>query len=276
MKKLTFLFDSNPRTGATNVNSLGSRFQVNFDTPLKIPQNATNISVVTKQVTIWFVTPNITFKNNHFDLIYKGDRIAISLPVGLYNPHTLSLKIQQEIQLEANKLMIEVPFDIIELLTDSAESKIIMKFNHYETDVDFTVTNSIAGLLGFDNKYITGYINNVPPSGGPIPFYEKGDNVASFNVTDYFLLKCSSLISKGLYINGKYSGVIAKIDIDAQVNNKINYNPNQTPSIPANELAGIDLSNITFELTNQNNELVDMRGEHWSIIFEIQYTVKPT
>lgn len=265
---ITFLFDSNPNSGAVNRSALGSTFTIDFDTPLIIPKNASNINVKIINATVWFVTPNVTTDNNIFVIFYNGVRYAIAIPTGLYNTTTLSNKIATQLHLINPNL----PRDLIELQEDTAESKVIIKFNYYNIIIDFTVPNSINEILGFNAEVITGYTDALD---GPLPFYLIGDNVAQFNQTSYYLIKCSSLLNRGLYINGKYRGVLAKIDVDVDVNSKIIYDPNQTALIPAEEIKGIDLSSLTFQLTDQNDELVDTRGEDFSITFEIQYDLPP-
>ena len=64
---------------------------------------------------------------------------------------------------------------------------------------------------------------------------------------------------------------MCRVDVRGNINTKIEYDPNQVPVIPAPELRGIDMSSLSFQLVNQENELVDTRGEYWSVIFEIHY-----
>jgi len=264
---LTFLVDSDPANGASNVNSLGSQFTVNLQSPLVIPKDAYNCSVMVKNAIIWFVTPNITEGvNSKFKLTYNAVDYIIDIPTGLYDFDSLNAKILTELSLASGGL---VPNDVIQILADLAENKIVIQFNYFNTNIDFTIANSLRELLGFDSRVVIGYAD--PPGTDPIPFYEEADQVAKFNNTDYYLIKCSNLLTRGLERNSQYLGIMARIDVDVPVNSKINYDPRQVPIIPAPELKGIDLSTLTFQLTNQNDELVNTRGEKWSVIFEIHY-----
>jgi len=264
---LTFLVDSNPANGASNVSSLGSKFTVNLQSALVIPKNAFNCNVVVKNAIIWFVNPNITKGiNSKFKITYNGTTYIFDIPTGLYDVDSLNNKILTELSIASGG---SVPNDLIQLLPDIAENKVIIQFNYYNTDIDFTISGGLRDLLGFDSKLIVGYTN--PPGSDPLPFYEQADNVAKFNNTDYYLIKCSNLLTRGLERNSQYLGIMARVDVDVPVNSKINYDPRQVPIIPAPELAGIDLSSLTFELTNQDDELVNTRGERWSMVFEIHY-----
>jgi len=267
-KLITFLADSNPNNGAVNINNIGSQFAINLQTPLSIPKNAKNCNIIVKNAIVWFVTPNITSLNNKFKINYESVDYTISLPIGLYNVNTLSNKILSELTAISGGV---VPDDIIQLLEDDAENKVVIQFNYYNTIIDFTISNSFREILGFNSRIITGYTD--PPATDPIPFYEEADNVAEFNQTDYYLIKCPNLLTRGLERNGQYAGIMCKIDVDVDINRKITYDPSQIAIIPAPELPGIDLSNLTFQLTNQKDELVDTRGEHWNLTFEIHYDV---
>lgn len=268
---LTYLFDSNPATGAVNINSLGSEFSVDFDATLIIPEAAKNINIVVKNAVVWFVTPNITILNNKLRIRYGLTTYDIDIPVGLYDIDTLSTKINTTLNINSNGL---VPIDLIELLPDFAENKIVIQFNYYDTDIDFTIDNSLGQILGFSSQILVGNkgpVGSGTPPEGPVPYYFQGDEFAKFNTTDYYLIKCSKLISRGLQFNGEYLGVLCRIDIRGNINTKLEYDPNQAPVIPAPGLRGTRLSSLTFQLVNQNNELVDTRGEYWSLVFEIHY-----
>lgn len=263
---LTYSFDSNPNTGAVNRNALGSEFSVDLETPLIVPKEAENINVKVKNANVWFVTPNITLGiNSKFSLTYNAINYTIDVPTGLYDVDTLSARIQTQLNIASAGV---TPVDIIQLLPDIALNSVVIQINYYNVDIDFrdnTVPNNIRGILGFGSVLING------PVAGVLPTYFEGAETARFNNTDYYLIKSSSLVTRGLSINSTYDGILARIDINVSVNSKIVYDPRQVPEIPAPELRGIDLSTLSFQLTNQLNELVDTRGENYNITFEIHY-----
>jgi len=268
-KIITFLVDSDPKNGASNVNSLGSKFTVNLQSPLVIPKEAQDCTILVKNAIIWFVTPNvISGVNSKFKISYNSIDYIVDVPTGLYDVNSLPSKIQTRLSVISGGL---IPNDLFQFLPDIAENKVVIQFNYYNINIDFTIENSIRELLGFNSRVILGYTN--PPGLDPIPFYEEADNTAKFNNTDYYLIKCSNLLTRGLERNSQFLGIMARIDVDVPVNSKINYDPRQVPVIPAPELRGIDLSSMTFQLTNQNDELVDTRGERWSVVFEIHFDI---
>lgn len=265
---LTFLCDSNPNTGATNINALGSEFTVNMQPSLHIPAYATNISVVVKNAVVWFVTPNvIENKNDRIDIYYDDVLYPLQIPSGLYDVDTLSSKINSTIHFQSSGV---VPIDLIKLLPDFAENKIVIQFNYYKTDIDFNVEFSIGSILGFSPQLLEGFDDS---GEGPVPFYFEGDLTARFNTTDYYLIRCSSLLSTGIQFNNDFSGIMCRIDVKGNINTKLEYDPNQVAVIPAPRLRNCSLSQLTFQLVNQNGELVDTRGEYWSVLFEIHFDV---
>jgi hypothetical protein len=60
-----FLFSSNPIMGALNVNSLGNRFSVTFNPPLRFDEKAQQIRMELLESELYYNTPNITNMNNH-------------------------------------------------------------------------------------------------------------------------------------------------------------------------------------------------------------------
>lgn len=264
---ITILADSDVKTGALNKSVDGSVFTISFSAPLKIPKEATNCNVICKNATVWFTTPNIsnTFNNNQFRIKYGlNPWLQITIPDGLYDVTNLS----QKLAIELNNADPNYPIDLFELLPDYSENKVILKINYYDVLIDLTIINSIKDIIGYESQLITGPVGIEPL---PTYFKEQKNIIARFNTTDYYLIKCNTLLSRGIERNGDYSGILAKIDVDVGVNKKIIYDPRQTITIPAPELPGIDLSAIEFTLLNQNNIRVDTKGENWTVTFEIHY-----
>lgn len=265
----TLLADSNELNGAINKSALGSSFTIQFQSPFKIPDNATNLTIIVKNAVVWFTTPNIIENvNNKIPINYQNVDYTIFLPTGLYDINTLNTQIEIEL---ANLTPSPPPVtNLVKLIASYSENKILIKLNYPETIVDFTQSFTIRDLIGYDSTSILNSGNSNPY----VPIYFKSDNgFAKFNNIDYYLIRCPTLLNRGLEINGNYVGILVKIDAKAEVNSKIVYDPRQTVTIPAPELKGIDLSKMTFELCDQTGTLVDTRGENFSVLFEIHYDI---
>lgn len=262
---ITLLIDSNPATGSQNLRNNGSTFDVVMVPNLKLPTDAENIYLEVKNATVWWSVPNVSANigNNRFKITYNAVDYEFTIPDGLYSYSDLSLQIQVQVN---NISAGVVPADVISLVVLNAENKIGIKFNYINTSVDFTIVNSVRGILGFNAEVVS--------SGGTVPVVQVAQNIANFNTINYFLVSAPTLLSSGLSFNSIYNSIIARIPINVPPNSQIQYDPRQTYKISANELAGINLSALTFNLTDDSGRFVDTRGEYWSVMFTIHYENK--
>jgi hypothetical protein len=254
-------FNSDPQAGAQNISDLGSSFDVFLNPPLHIPHKAKNIYLIVDSATIWYNTPNINEgANNNFRIIYDSTTYDIVLPTGLYTVDSLSNKIRFALSNQG------LPEDLIVLFGDISEDKAVIEFNYPDTQIDFTINNSIRDILGFDSRFVP-----LAPTVN-VPLFETGDTVAKFNNIEFYYIK-SSLLSRGLATNSDYSGILAKILIDVDVGSQIKHKPFKNFYISASELTGANLTRINFQLTDDKNQLINTREQPFSITFQIQYEV---
>jgi hypothetical protein len=263
---LTFLVDSNPDSGSSNLRENGSVFDVPMNPPLIIPRNAHNIYLEVKNATVWWSVPNVSelIGNNMFKLRYQGITVQFPIPTGLYSYSDLSVQLQVLISNYSNGA---IPEDVIELVALIAENKIAIKINYADVDIDFTIADSVRTLIGFEAQIISVGV------AATVPVNIVAENIAEFNSINYFLISAPSLVSRGLNFNSVYKSIIARVPINVSPNSQIQYDPRQTYRIPANELAGCDYSNLTFRLTDDKGLPVDTRTEYWSCLFIIHYEV---
>lgn len=276
-KLLTFLASSRSANPNVEVRNQGASFDITLDRPIIIPEHAKDIYLEVKNATIWWSVPNIVEGVNNI-LTIKFDRgggafletFTLEIPTGLYDVTNLSNKIAQLIN-DLNvdgALMPQIPLDLLKLLSDSAENKIVIEFNYPDTQLDFTVGKSINVILGFNERLV--------PAGGVtliVPDFETGDVIAAFNTIDYFLISCPSLANYGLNFNSVYNSLIARVLIDVAPNSQINYDPRQTYLINVDSIAGNVFHALTFNLLDDKGNLVNTRGEEWSVLFTIRYNL---
>lgn len=274
-KLLTFLASSRVDNPNVLVRNQGASFDITLDRPIIIPQNAKDIYLEVKNATIWWSVPNIEEGvNNILTLLFDrggGDGLEtfrLEIPTGLYDVTNLSNKIGQLLNdLNVDQALApQIPLDLIKLLSDTSENKIVIEFNYVDTRIDFTVAKSINFILGFEERFV--------PEGGLtaiVPDFETGDVIAAFNTVDYFLISCPSLANYGLNFNSVYNSIIARVLIDVPPNSQINYDPRQTYLINVDSIAGNILHALTFNLLDDKGNLVNTRGEEWSVLFTIRY-----
>jgi len=269
---ITFLVSSDPNAGALNISNNGATFDIYLDRPLIVPSKAKNIYIETKNATIWYTTPNIVAGVNDQWKITYDDGITsetrqVTIPEGLYNINTLEDKLNLLLyNTPIGAPDYHFPIDLIKLLPDNAENKVVIQFNYSGTQIDFNINNNIKHLLGFTSNLVP-----ASPTVGEdeVVFAEE---VAKFNAINYYLIQ-STLVSKGLNFNSKYQNIIARVLINGPPNSQITYDPQQTYKIPAPELRGSNFTTITFTLTDDNNVPINTRGEAWSVLFVVHYEV---
>lgn len=258
------IINSDPSTGASNVNSLGSYFEVNLEEVIKLPSNAHNPQLTVESADIWWVVPNIITGVNDKLYITGPDNsdviqnFVITLPKGLYNLADLE---QAVVRLLDDQDAKNIAGSLISFEADDATQKIIMKVNYTNTSVDFTQSDTFRDILGFNSGVYGPYlvITNV-----------YAQNVANFNTVNHFLIN-SDLVSKGIQFNNRLSQVIAKVQINVPPGEQILYAPYNPTKIGMDHLLGSSKKLLRFWLTDQNGNLVDTNTEYWSALLKISY-----
>jgi hypothetical protein len=263
---IPIIISSDPELGAENLSSIGSSFCLTLSRPLIIPTKAISVYITATKSTVWWTVPNILTGNNDVFNISHFDGVSTTvynliIPQGLYALNSLDSEINRQLVNQG------APTNLITITGNSSTSHSIIRINVPAPEtisIDFTVPNNIRGILGFNSQVI-------PAQSGVVSI--TSNNIANFNVIDYFLIN-TSLISNGLRTNDKFLGTIAQININVPAGSEIINEPFNPPKIPANELIGSRISNITFTLTDQLGNLVDTNGEFWTCRFVISYVIR--
>lgn len=261
---LSFLVDSSPNEGAFNISDEGSRFTVNLESPIKISKKAFSLSLRVKQVNLYHVHPNISesIGNNLIRIQYLAVDYDLVLPKGLYDINTLTLKILQLLRSASSGI---TPLDLFYFLEDPTTQGVVIQFNYATVIVDFSL-GTLGTDLGFDLiPYASPYTE---------PSFIVSPRKENLRKTEYYLIKCSDLVHKGLLHNQTYSSIIARVEIDHEVGDKLIYEPNDPLDIPCNELIGTTINKLTFIITDQFDIPLDLNDEDWSMVFEIYYQIK--
>ena len=123
---------------------------------------------------------------------------------------------------------------------------------HSEYDIDFSQPNSIRPLLGFGKRIIPAGTNE---SEMPV-------NILNVNTIS---VECN--IASGSYKNGKPSRAIYQLVIDVPSGYKIISYPQNILFFPIQQRY---IDRISLKLTDQDNKLVDFRGESVTIRLQIK------
>lgn len=255
----SYLFSSNEANGALNVTDAGSRFSVQLDRPIAIAKRAANVTAEMSQASVWYTSPNVSaaIGNNVFYFIVATTPEQFIIPDGLYSDSALNQLISREV------VNLGYPSDQIVLSADNATQTFVFTYPYVDTQVDFTPTDSLFTLLGFDNR-----LSPLAPSTAGQS--DSGDRVAALNTLNSYLVH-TSLIMEGIPINNQGASIIGRIPIDAKVGRQINFAPDNPTKVSANELIGKSVNYFDLWITSQDNEPLDMFGEHWSVLIVLKY-----
>ena len=156
----------------------------------------------------------------------------------------------------------QTPNPILTISEDTATSKVILRFNYTDTEVDFTGADNFREMLGYDALNYGPYA--VAPHNLLAP------NIAKFNTVNYFLIH-SDIVSNGLLFNSTYNNTIAKVPIDVPTGSQIVYTPFNPPKIQDTSLVGSHRTNLRFWLTDDKNRSVNTNSENWGLRLSIEF-----
>jgi hypothetical protein len=253
---LPIILSSSEESGAINKSADGSSFQVTLEKGLLIPSNAKYCWMVCQSAEIWNTSPNILTGVN--DLLYIDDSfgaLTITIPQGLYDISLLNEEIDRQIIASGRAS------NSIVIIGNNATQKTFIQVVENGTEIDFTANQTIRDILGFQALLIT--------TTQPNQLVES-NNVAAFNNVDYYLVH-TDLVHHGIRVNNKYSQTIAQVSISSPTGSIINYEPQQPPEVPCNELIGNKKNILNCWLTNQDNIRINTAGEDWSFRLIIYY-----
>jgi hypothetical protein len=263
-KQFSFYISSDPDTGAVNVSPNGSSFRVNLNTPIMIPKNALSCELSTIQANVWNDSNNISaeFGNNVFNFTtnHSGMPVVYNfiLPDGLYSLSGLNAYLST--QFVNNGL----PSNLITLSGDESSQKTILTFLVANDQVDFTVANSVRGVLGFDARLAP----LAPQAAG---YNEFSDNAAQFNRTNSYLIECD-LVQTGIPVNNFNAGIVASVPINVAPGSQITYEPRTPLVIDASSLIGNTQQVLNIRLLNQSLEAATT-NEIFSFVLRVVYYI---
>lgn len=275
--KLSLNIDSDPRFGAENINSTGSRFEINLEQPIHIPSRAFNATIRVEEATVWNTVFNVSsgLLNDHIFISDGGVITDVTVPSGTYGVAALSEAISREYVLlggTANLVILEEDFATqrVVIIVDGVLAAAPGAF------VDWTVArvNTFRDLIGIDPTVAPGF-GIIPRPGATLVLTKTlADNVAAFNNIEYF--KIHSDIGDGIRSNKTYDQTISRVNITAPPGSQIVHAPFNPAESEAERWVGAPRNTMTFWLTDQANNLVDT-GETWSarLVFQYQVFIHP-
>jgi hypothetical protein len=235
--------------------SKSSSFNIRFPEPIKLNPNR-NYKIGLQYFTTSNYLINITEKNNKF--YYSIDKgvnfITLTIEPGAYE--------LKQISDEINRLMVKEkhydsttapPKYYFNIGVNLSTFKSFIEITNPSYEIDFTKDETFREILGFNSKKLkTGY--NV------------SDNTVQIIKTSAILIKCD-LVSGG-YVNGIKQGILYSFpSMLVPVGYKINVIP---PNIFYLSINRKEITSIYFEITNQQLEVINLKGEEVALGIHIK------
>jgi hypothetical protein len=257
-KSLTYLFSSDPKNGATRLNSNRNEFSVQFNDPISIPPSATFCTGELHSSSIWNTSFNISAEigNNVIHIIVEGGTYNITVDDGQYSVSALNANIGRAL------VSLGFPSNAIVISGDSSTQRTLVQFGVANVQIDFT-QGLFRELLGFNARIM-------PEVGQVSGYFEFSDNAANFNRVNSYLLT-STLCSNGLPVNSTANGILARIPILAGSGSLSQYEPANPLRVDLNDIIGNPKRTISFRLLDQNGRSISTNGEYFEFAVVIRY-----
>lgn len=256
----SYIFNSESKSGAENVSSDGSSFQVTLNAPIVVPKDALDCLVGVVQANIWNTSPNIgeSAANNVFNFttsVAPAGTYNLVIPDGLYSVAALNSYLSSQF------VNLGLPANLVAISGNTATQKSIVTILTSGDSIDFSVANTVGSLLGFNAAVITA------PSANYSFF---SDNTAAFNRVNSYTLS-SNLVLGGIPVNSESRGIIATVPINVAPGSQITYNPQNVVWFNASDLIGSQRSNMKFSLLDQDLRVAPTGGNTYSFVLVIKY-----
>ena len=245
------LCNSDEVTGAKNKSADGSEFTVQLNRPIQIPAEAVSCTVEVQAASIWNSALNISadIGNNILTL----NALTMTIEDGQYSIELLQAAVSRWLSTQG------LTSTRIGLSGDFATQKVNITFEDAGDTIDFTVANSVNGILGFDARVVQGSEIVAP-----------GDTTAGFNRINSFLIQ-SDLISGGIPVNNDSNGILANVQIDQPPGSQVNYAPRHPTKCDCTELVGQYKNAFVIRLRDQLLRPVDTNEYDFTCLLVFKY-----
>ncbi len=259
-KTIPLFVSADPALGAINLTSGNDRFSVQFKRTIIIPNDATNITLECNQANIWWTSLNIKLGvNDAFRVIVSpATTHNVVLAPGLYDISGLNAAI--------NSLLINegLASGVITLTGDASTQRVLLSFSIAGLRVEWVPT-SCFNLTGYNSGQF------VPAAGFTTGAYsELGPNIANFSDISSFLVH-TSLLQSGIPLGDTESQTLANPQINVPPGSLINFNPFNPIQLDVNHLRGQSITEASFWITDQKNNIIDFNGEYFTLLIVIRY-----
>ena len=232
------------------VSSNKTRFRTKFNPPLELDKNK-QYEMALVNLETYYSFANITSSNN--SLRYSPDGgtswFNIELPTGTYELSDINTEIHRCMR-ENGHYDTDNEEKFISVDANLSTLKAILNISDgYQ--VDFRIENSLSSVLGFENRVYDGYT--------------EGEGIVNILSINSILVNVDCI--QGSYVNGSHSPTIYSFFPNVSPGRKIVQTPKNLIYLPVTLST---ISSLEVTLADQNEKLLDLRGEEVTIRFHIK------
>lgn len=232
------------------VSSNKTRFRTKFNPPLELDKTK-KYEMALVNLETYYSFPNITSRNSSFK--YSPDSgatwFSCQLPDGTYELQDINNEIQRCMRSNGHWDVDNDEYFVSIAANLSTLRAILNISNGYQ--VDFQVENSIKSVLGFENKIYDRYTES--------------ENIVNILSINSILVNVDCI--QGSYVNGSHSPTIYSFFPNVSPGYKIVQNPKNLIYLPVTLST---ISSLEVSLTDQNEQLLNLRGETVTLRFHIK------
>ena len=232
------------------VSSNKTNFRTKFNPPLELDKNK-HYEMALVNLETYYSFANITSRNNSFRYSPDGGATwyRCKLSEGTYELQDINDEIQRcmisnghwDADNEEYFVSVEANLSTLRAILDIS--------NGYQ--VDFGVRNSLGSVLGFENRVYDRYT--------------EGENIVNILSINSILVNVDCI--QGSYVNGTHSPTIYSFFPNVSPGYKIVQNPKNLIYLPVTLST---ISSLEVTLTDQNEKMLNLRGETVTIRFHIK------
>ena len=235
------------------VSDCKSRMYTRYDPPMEFLSSNAGFEMALFRLETFFSFPNIDSSNNCIRISIDSGKswIDLKIPIGSYDIDGINEALQRLLPDKSNDAVTKGPYVV--LSGNKYTLKCVLEIMKDSTIVNFDVKNSIQSVLGFEKKKY---------KGGQIYQSENKVNILSVNS---ILVHCD--VIKPSRVNGILKPIIYNFFPNVSPGEKIVSQPQHLIYVP---LTMNFISSMTVWVTDQDENLLDLRGQQLTLTFHIR------
>ena len=235
------------------VSGSSSRLYTRYEPSMEFLSSNAGYEIALYRLETYYSFPNIVSSNNSIRISIDNGKswLDLKIPIGAYDIKGINEALQRLLPSKSNDGKGDETYVV--LSGNKNTLKCVLDIRKDSTIVDFTAKNSIRSVLGFQAKKYKG-----------VKRYESENNVNILSVNS-ILVHCD--VINPVRVNGVFASVIYNFFPHVSPGEKIVSQPKHLIYVP---LTMSVISSMTAWVTDQNYNLLDLRGEELRITFHIR------